>query len=393
MLKIRFLFLAFFVSLVSGLIAQDNEDLVLSYQRNFIRSNLSTKLDLLNEAVELPGMGPLYDTALDFCLRNADLLRGDELLVRLAAAAAKGAALASDARTVNNLWRSFMTFRDTDTRVVTLGALSTLAKGDGQMVENLNQFLASQNNVFRTGLAPDLMTLSACIKALAALGDGASFNVLFSTMIAGYPENITLQAAEALKTLRGDYKKYLIDVVRKNPPLEKLAAFKAGAANEAFAPASRGELAEAALEVSLGIYPADQADLEAILELRYAAVRELSAQRWTRATNLAIKHFYQVQSDFSKGDAPKSVFIESIQCLSAMGSAEAAQALALQLGLLNAEMERSKNFDDDILSAVIQALGDLGDKVAFDYLLFIGYLPYPDSIKAAAREALNRLKW
>jgi hypothetical protein len=76
-----------------------------------------------------------------------------------------------------------------------------------------------------------------------------------------------------------------------------------------------------------------------------------------------------------------------------MGTSEAAQALALQLGLINSQMEKDKTFDQDILMAVISALGNIGDKVAFDYLLYIGYLPYPDDIQKAAREAMNRLKW
>ena len=42
---------------------------------------------------------------------------------------------------------------------------------------------------------------------------------------------------------------------------------------------------------------------------------------------------------------------------------------------------------------VINALGRLGDRVAFDNLHYVGYLDYPERIKAAAREALNNLIW
>jgi hypothetical protein len=76
-----------------------------------------------------------------------------------------------------------------------------------------------------------------------------------------------------------------------------------------------------------------------------------------------------------------------------MGTSEAAQALSLQLGLINSTMERTREFDEELLISVIEALGNIGDKVAFDYLLYIGYLPYPDSVQTAARDAMNRLKW
>lgn len=42
---------------------------------------------------------------------------------------------------------------------------------------------------------------------------------------------------------------------------------------------------------------------------------------------------------------------------------------------------------------MIDSLAKLGDKSAFDYLLYVGYLEYPESIKKAARDALSGLKW
>jgi hypothetical protein len=76
-----------------------------------------------------------------------------------------------------------------------------------------------------------------------------------------------------------------------------------------------------------------------------------------------------------------------------METTEAAQALALQLGYLNSRTEMSGEYDEAIVLALINALGELKDKSAFDYLLYVGYLNYPDKILAAAREALNRLRW
>jgi HEAT repeat protein len=76
-----------------------------------------------------------------------------------------------------------------------------------------------------------------------------------------------------------------------------------------------------------------------------------------------------------------------------MESSDAAMALALQLGLINAQTEKTGLYDEDITLAAVQALGAIGDKAAFDYLLYISYLPYPEHIQAAAKEALNRLKW
>jgi hypothetical protein len=43
--------------------------------------------------------------------------------------------------------------------------------------------------------------------------------------------------------------------------------------------------------------------------------------------------------------------------------------------------------------AVLQNLGALADKVAFDDLMYTQYLNYSTGVKKAARAALDKLKW
>lgn len=382
-------------SALSAAYAQETDQALLAYQRNFAKAALETKSQLVEKAAseKSPAMGPFYVSALEFALRNAELLKDERALPLIAASAARAVGEAKFVEALPILRRVFMAFREPNVRAASLGSMAVLGKGDSQVVETLNQFLANQNNLYRSGLAPDLQTLSACIDALAVLGDGSSYASLFATMLADYPQEIRFRAAEALRLIRGDYKKFLIDVVKRNPPAEKAVAFRTGMDNPAFSASERGELAEAALDISLSLFPTRPDEQSAVSELRYSAVRELAALRWTRATTLVVKNFYRVQTDFGKDEGLKDRFVEAIVCLGAMASSEAAQALSLQLGLINADMERTRTFDQDILLAAIASLGDLGDKVAFDYLLYIGYLSYPDIIKNAAREALNRLKW
>ncbi|AEJ19731.1 HEAT repeat domain-containing protein [Gracilinema caldarium] len=397
-LSLSILMLALFSFLfVPFLVAQTGNTVLQSYQKLFIRTALATKPEIIENAVQDTDMknnlGSFFDYTLSFVLQYADVLKDDPEMIRLASTIARAALHAGEAQNRDALWRLFMAYRDTETRVAVLDALAVLGKGDGRVIENLNQFLSNQNNVYRTGLIPDYQVLSACINTLGKLGDGSSFPVLFSTMIAGYPETYSRLAAQALGSIKGDFKKYLIDVIRKNSPVEKLAAFKAAMEHTDFTPADRGEIAENALDISLSFIAPLESDQQSLDELRYAAIRVLTEHRWSRATTLVIKHFYRLQTDYSNETELKSRFIEAIQCLGAMGTSEAAQALSLQLGLINTTMERTKKFDEEVLTTVIEALGNIGDKIAFDYLLYIGYLPYPESIQTTAREAMNRLKW
>jgi HEAT repeat protein len=234
--------------------------------------------------------------------------------------------------------------------------------------------------------------IEACIAALGSLGDPSSFSVLFSTLTSGYPDTVINTAEKALSDLGGDYKQFLVEIIRSRPPAEKLAAFNAGMSSGRFGSAEKGEIAEAALDVSLGLV-SDSTNRYEVSSLRYAAVNVLAAMRWNRANALVIRHFYVAQTDYQQGTVSRERFLEAIACLGAMGSPEAAQTLALQMGYINSQIERNGEYDGELTMAVIKTLGEMGDKAAYDNLLYISHLSYPEQIKAAAREALNRLRW
>ena len=387
-----FVFFCFFLSGLFPARLSAQESILSSYERNFIRVSLASKAGILQDAAkdDKAGefMGDLYEFALQFVLANGEYLREDPDMIALAGTAARGAGISGNSASVESLWEIFQIFHDSYSRVEILGALGILGKGDLRIIGNLNQFLAAQNDSFRAGGNPDYPVLTACIAALGVLGDNSSFPFLFSAMTAGYPQAVTQETLRALESIQGDYKDYLLGVIRNNSFPEKAAAFRIGAYNEKLKPAERGELAQAALEVSLtgSSDPAESA-------LRYDAVTVLTRLKWSPASPLAVRNFYRVQTDYTNNAVPKERFLEAIACLGAMGTSEAAQALALQLGYFNSQTERTGDYDEAVILALVNTLGDLGDKSAFDYLLYISYLNYPDKIQAAAREALNRLKW
>ncbi|MDR2101279.1 MAG: hypothetical protein LBP43_01760 [Treponema sp.] len=370
---------------------------LLSYERNFIRANLADKPAILQDAAtdEQAGefIGALYEFALDFTLRHAELFREDPEMLALTGLAARGAGQAGHHASADTLWKIFQSYPNTLIRVDVLGALGNLGAGNPQAIVYINQFLSDTHSRFRSGAAPDYPVLSAAINALARGGNRTSFPVLFTVINAGYPNQIVQEAALAMNAIPYNYAPFLMDVIRKNPPAEKLTAFRLGAYNEKFTLTEQGDLAEAALETGFDI-PADTPENEALLSsLRYASIPALTRLKWTRATGLVIKHFYQVQTGYTRGTLSGDRFLEAIHCLGAMGNSEAAQVLALQLGFLNSQTERTGEFDEKVILALVSALGEIGDKIAHDYFLHIAYLPYSGPIKAAAREALARLKW
>jgi hypothetical protein len=384
-------FTALFLLVAAGY-APAQESILVSYERNFVRANLTIKAGILRDAATderaAEFIGQLYDFALTFSLRNAELLHDDPDMITLTALAAGGAGRAGYRASADTLWKLFPLYRDSFTRCEILGAIGTLGKDNIQIVESINQFLANQNSSFRSGIPLDYPVLQTAITALGNLGNKTSYPVLFAALMLAYPDTVPPLIPPALDKIQGNYKQFILGVLQSNPGSEKLAAFRLGVHNGKFSAADQGELAQTALEIAL----AGENDA-ALALLRYEAVQALTALKWNRATDMVIRHFYRVQTDYGNGAAMKDRFLEAISCLGVMESSEAAQVLALQLGLLNSQTEQDGVFDEDIILALVSALGEIGDKVAFDYLLYIGYLDYPTPVQSAAKNALSRLKW
>jgi hypothetical protein len=387
------------LAVAAGALAQDSDALTLAYRRNFARASLVTKLELVKEASARGGaaMGALYGMAIRFAVDNAALLGSDPQLKELAVIASSEAGKAAYAKSIDDLWALFQSFQDSEVRAAALAALGNAGSGEARVAENLNAFLASQNSLFRSGAQPEYPALEACIAALGQLGDGSSFPVLFSSYVAGYAPAIATKAAKALGSIKGDYRGYLIRVIAKNPPLEKSAAYAAGMENANFTNADRGELAEAAMSAALDASgpgaSLSPVEAQSMRELKRTTARQLRDLKWQKASPVAARYFSVAQADYAKGAATKADFLDAISCLGAMGSTEASQALSIYLQLVNAQTEQGSPNDEEVLLAVITALGGLGDKAAFDYLLQIGYLQYSEKVKKAAKDAMLNLRW
>jgi hypothetical protein len=390
--------------LFAGPAAGAQDSILHSYQRNFMRASLSTKVGVLLDAATderaSEFIGELYEDALVFSLQNAEILRGDPDLNNLTVIAARGVENRGHVKSIDTLWKIFTSFRDSQARIAALDALAVLGKGNGRVSEDLNQFLANQNSLYRSGMDVDMSTVSACINALGALGEESSFPVLFAALTSGYPEPVTARAVLALEGLPVDFLGNLTEILRKNPPLEKLAVFRAAISSSRMNDAEKGAFAQTALET--GMEESFSADYEsALTTLCTLAIRALTDLKWVGADTAVLRYFYRVQGEYqeNKISRERDRFLEVIACLSAMNSPDAAQALSLELGYLNSQVERAKNdgtfgeHDEAIVLAVIRALGEMRNKIAFDNLHYVSFLDYPEHIKAAAREALNNLKW
>jgi len=387
----KLIFFILFVFLTSPVFC--DRAVLQSYMQRFSASDLLTKAEILRSAKDDRTMneylGEFYEYAMRFVLDNYAQMGELAHVNNIVNISLSGLVNSGRKESLGILWRLFSVYPDDRTGAEILVAMGVLGKGNQTITRNINNYLIEKNEVFRSGRNVDYSMISACIAAIMELGDSSSYPALFASICAGYPEVISSEAYGALELINGNLYKFLSEVIGNNSPDEKFAAFRAGVNSERLRLWERGQLAELALDQALAAED-DNADMTA---MRYAAVLALTGYRWTRANSSVIRHYYRVQADLLTGAASMERLIEAIACLGAVGNSQAALILGLQLGLINARMETTDFFDAGITLAIVQALGLIGDNAAFDHLLSVKNLPYPENITAAAEEALERLKW
>ncbi|MDR2182058.1 MAG: hypothetical protein LBN92_05190, partial [Treponema sp.] len=117
-------------------------------------------------------------------------------------------------------------------------------------------------------------------------------------------------------------------------------------------------------------------------------------ERIGRALPLVIKNYHHCLAAYrSSRERGRADYLEAVSAVAAMENAEAAGLLTLQLDLVNAGMESSASCDESVVLALVDALGALGYKAAYDSLARMDRLPYSAAVKSSAADALAKLQW
>ena len=376
--------------------AQDAQKILDTYRRNFAIASLDVKIQILQDAAggkTAPDMGPLYQQAIDFVVENAGLISTDARFNQLAEIGAEQIGIIGFTAGRSSVWRLFRATADSQTLAKAAGALGAVGAGDAETIDNLNRYVESQNTRFSSGKAPDAAVFSASLQALGKLGDPSSFPVLFSAVNLGAGDQITAIARNALFAIRGDFSAMLFGVIKDRALPEKRLALQMAIDSDKLTDDKKAQIAELALDIGMHSNAPDAAGKAALRDMRFVAAAALGARKWSHATPYIIEHFDMTIGEFDKGLVDRNHLLDTMNILGAMSTHEAAVRLTQFLVLINSYMEKGKAYEDQIVLTVIANLGALGDKVAFDDLMYTGFLNYPANVKKAARAALDKLKW
>jgi len=387
---------AAFIAVASVGFAQDAQKILDTFKRNFAIASVDVKIQILQDAAAgktASAMGPLFQQAVDFVTDNANLIPTDARFNQLAGIGAEQIGVVNYTAGKDSIWKLFTVTQDSQTLAKAAASLGVVGAGDADTVANLNRYVDSQNSIFSSGKTPDLAILAACFKALGTLGDSSSFPVLFSSMNLGYPDKVSAIAKDALLALKGDFKEMLLGVIRGRPLPEKKLALQMAVDSDKLTDEQKAQLSEVALDIGLHSSAQDAAGKGLLRDIRFQAAAALGARKWSDATALLIEHLDNCIGEFDKGLVDRNHLLDAIGSLGAMNSHDAAVRLTQFLVLINSYTEKGKAYDDQVVFAVLQNLGALADKVAFDDLMYTQYLNYSTGVKKAARTALDKLKW
>ncbi len=359
----------------------------------FIKGNIEEKKQaVLQSAADKDGK--LSVRALNFCLDSKSILGNDAELDSLVKESLE-CLLKSDFSETETLSEIFASlFNNFDSDEIRVKILECLRKFPSSAnVALVNDFVSKR---MQSAEPMDEVLLEA-IRGLEFYGNFSSFNLLFIADILNVWPEYEEDIANSYGSLSANSESEILHIFSAVPIDKKISIIKKLNKNQKISLKIRGEVAENALSQSIK-YTGENADLNAEysaeeLELLKVALNTISLTKWTRASSLVNEYFQIARVQYEKGSLSSNDFSQIIQDVACVASSETDRILAEYLDFLNKSTEQDQTPDMNVVLSVINALGDLGDKLAFDYLLYVTYLDYPEEISSAARVALAKLKW
>ncbi len=363
----------------------------------FIKGNMADKTAAVREASGDDGIW-LSVKALEFALEYKPMLGRDRELDGLAVAAVLSLPaeymVSADASGKNELksrlLELFSKFDDSDTvRIAVLSKIVSVRDGfpAGEFALMLDGYVSSADPD-----TADAGVFRSAVSTLGYIGDGASFSVLYALWKKN-PDSPYTEDFEAAMTRLAAVSSDEISALIDNEDSASVARlFSLISSSSEISQKNRAEIAEKVLKKSILTADGSLTDKDTV-DMQLSAVRVLSGSRWTRASSAGLEFFPLAEKEFHAGVMSEEQFIEVVAALGVIAPLDAVAPLSAYLGELNAAAELGDYASTGIMLAVINTLGAIGDKAAFDTLLAVSYLGYPEPVLSAARNALAGLKW
>lgn len=379
------------------LFAQTNSNLGKSSSK-FIKGNITDKTTAVREASESEAEW-ITNQAIRFCLENKILLGTDRDLDGLAVAAIlsispekiqKNSEIKKTELSLN-LIDLFSQFDKSSTvQIAVLNKIVSLKDSVPvqPFTKTLNLYLQNnENGSIEQGVFKNILV------TLAEIGDNESFTILYKFLSDRKYQAYYSEIETATIALIPSAMNEVISLI-KGQDIQKISStFALVQKNSKISQKNLCEISENVLNESILITENSSGISAGSIDMQLTALSILDANKWTRASTLALSYFNLSKKFYEKGNMNVNQFTTVISSLRNIAPLDAVTPLTSYLEELNGRVESEKQVSSEVALAVIKTLGAIGDKAAFDSLLAVTYLNYDESVLTAARDALSGLRW
>lgn len=364
----------------------------------FIKGNISDKTLAVKEASG-EEENWLCEQALDFVLTNKEILGNDRELDGLAIATV----LSFSNSYISNLTEKqkyivmnkfkdlFVNFQNSATVQSTLiNKIISLKKElpYSDFVDILNSYISKKgiNNI-------DNSLVKEIFHAYEEIGNNQSFLILFEMLDNPLYKDYNQDIKNTLSALIPASMNEIISIIHNKNIDDIYSIFSLVQNNNKISKNFICEIAENVLNESIILMQDSSKVSDKILELQINSLNILSENRWTRASSNALTYFDFSKTLFGLDVMNEDQMVIVVQSLAQIAPLNAVTPLSKYLEELNAKKEQNLAVSTKVVLSVVNSLGAIGDKYAFDSLLATTYLSYPEAVLSAARNALAGLRW
>lgn len=365
-------------------------------QRNFVKGNLIDKTEAVKAASEVE-IVDLAKAAIEFSLNYKEILGDDSDLSALAISGITALPveyIENSNMTEKNLISEkliglYSVFEDENVKIAVLNKISSFKFSVENFIPLLNDFVknSSVNE-------ENLVLLKSVVNTLGSIGNNQSFIIMLGALSEKKWEPLFENLEKSLCMLAEPLEKEILDILRRGNIKDCRRLFDLIVKKSENSQIFKAEIAENVLLRTIYIYENSNSTGEDLISLQLESFDFLKKLKWTRASNTIVSYLKTARSEYDQKLLEEDKFCEIITGVSDVAPIGAIQPLATYLIFLNSKMEeKSSDVSENLVLAIIKSLGAIGDKNAFDALLGVTYFEYSDSVIAAARDALAKLKW
>lgn len=239
----------------------------------------------------------------------------------------------------------------------------------------------------------DSTLFHSIVSALGVIGDKESFVLLFDAYAKNKVTQYNNELREALSNLIPQGIDLYLSLIHSKDIDYLRATYNLINNNSKISQNFISEIAENLLNESILLMSNSTEKTKELVAIQLGAINILDVNNCTRAASSVVAYFDVAKRVHSNSLISDKDFVGVVYALGNLAPISSVSPLVEYLESANASVEKEEMVSYEVVTAIIKTLGAIGDKSAFDSLLAVTYLEYPDYVLSATREALAGLKW